>query len=608
MESMDEKLRLKELEKYNISYDIPDPCFTELAEIAKHVINVPISGISIVDEHNVWLKARVGVDITCLKREGAFCSYAIENNSDQYIVEDTYKNKLFIDNPLVVESGIRFYGSAVLRNKQGFNIGTLWVMDTKPRTLTSTEVTLLKSLASQSIRLLESRYINQITGLPNRITFTEKLQIAMNKCEGAKNEKDESNTNVVVGVIHIRNMDALESISGQSGITNIQKEIASRLTSLALHNYHVAHLNDDLFSFALEKSSHPFNESIDKITSAMAEPVTVNDYQRPALISIGLVESPLNGVNASSIITQAASVAQEMRNSKKEIAINRCAMISHSEYVKALHKELHVQSLALRPFYQPQVDIKHGQISGFEALARWNSDIIGEVSPVDFIAIAESSGLIVELDLHIFRCVYDDLNTWYQNKAELVPIAVNFSRLTLLSSNLITKIQNILKNKPNLCHFIKIEVTESIMLEESDPVQERIKILKEMGFKISIDDFGTGFSNLSTLKLLQFDQLKVDRQFIHGMSDSSHTEDLFLFIKNIAALFKANLMCEGMERENDIELLVKHNAQLMQGWYFSKAVPASKVEELFNLNVELMQKETRFDYKILATEIKKTIH
>lgn len=609
MISMDESLRLKDLARYKFSYDTPDDSFNELAEIAKHVLKVPISGISIVDEHNVWLKARLGVDITCLEREGAFCSYAVEGSGDNYIVEDTLLDPLFKENDLVVNHGIRFYASAVLRNKEGFNIGTLWVMDSQPRTLDSKEKTILNSLASQSIRLLESRYLNLTSGLPNKITFIEQLQTLIDDSHISTvvdKSAAKQTPEIIVGAIYIRNLDALEDIAGSLGLSNIQQEIAARLAKQSLTNYHFAHLNNDLFAFAIsENNETSYQKDIDLLQNVLSQPITINDYQTNVLVAIGLVESPLNGVNASSLVTQAIAVAKDLRNSKKEIVINKCALISHADYIKVLYKDLHcpIKASGLHPFYQPQVDVSDSTIVGFEALARWQNEQVGNVSPLDFVPIAENSGLIVDLDLYILQQVFDDLNAWHKSELQLMPVAVNLSRLSLVSANFIEKVTAIINPAAFLTQFIKIEITESFMFDEQDPSGERIQALRALGFKIAIDDFGTGFSNLSTLRLLHFDQLKVDRQFIHGISHSSHISELFLFIKNVAFLFEANLMCEGMENEEDIEVLIKHGAHFMQGWYFSKAIPASSVPQLLSFNQKIKQQAEPIGYQQLALQI-----
>ncbi len=605
MNSMDEVLRLKELKKYNISYDVPDPCFTELAQIAKTVLDMPISGISLVDENHVWLKARVGVDFTCLNREGAFCAYAISNNTENYIVEDTLEDERYRDNALVLNNGIRFYASSILRNKQGFSIGTLWVMDIKPRKISAKDTTLLNSLASQSIRVMDSRYLNSVSGLPNRQTFVEQLQSVLN----AYQRTEESRSHVIIGAIYIRNLDALDSMAGQSELGSVQSEIAVRLERLKIENYHIGHLNNDLFAFSIEKKKQAcFSNSIGKIEAELAKPIVINNYKTSAMIAIGLVESPFNGVNASSLISQAIDVAKDMRNSKKEIVINKCALISHAEYVNSLYQDLNAPQCtpSLRPYYQPQVNLKSKTIIGFEALARWNNTNIGDVSPDDFIPIAESSGLIAGLDLYILKKVFEDLSKWQQNNVELVKVAVNLSRLTIISKNLIEKIEGIFESNMSLCKLCKIEITESIMLEEQDQTQRRIEQLKLLGFKISIDDFGTGFSNLSMLRSLQFDQLKVDRQFVHGIAGSEHISDLFSLIKNIASLFNAELICEGMENEEDIEVLLAHDAYIMQGWYFSKAISADLVPAILAINQQEKSGKVR-NYKDLADQIHKAV-
>lgn len=582
-------LALKELEKYRLTLDVPEKCFDDLAMIAQHSINVPISGISIVDEHNIWLKARIGVDLSCLNREGAFCSHAVSSNTTNYIVEDTLLNPLYTSNPLVTNSGIRFYAASILRNENGFALGTVWVMDTKPRKLSEVDLTILNSLSSQASKLIEYRYTNSITGLPNHITFIDHLQTMINMQlvngtnklqlvpEGVGNKREEG----IVGIIIVKNLDILENIVRERGGHLIQKCIARRLELVFSVRFLLAHLYTEKFAFALECTSFSDKE-INHLVEALAEPIQIGSHRIGINCTVGTVGYPTNGVNASSLFSQALSMSKSLKISSNGVALGRCSLISDAQYIKEIHKDICESTFTLQPFYQPQVDVQTGQVIGLESLARWKSEKFGWVAPNDFIPLVENAGFIVELDLHIFTAVCRDMQCWRNSRAPQTPVSVNFSRLTLTSPNILEKVKEILKRFDMECELIKIEITESIMFDENDPIKDIVNSLHKMGFNISIDDFGTGFSNLATLRLLEFDQLKVDKQFIEGIAKSRYTADLFSFIRNIASLFSSSLMCEGVENIEDIDYLITQNCRYMQGWYFSKALPESRIVELLS--------------------------
>lgn len=600
----DESLRLNEVAKYNLSFDTPESSFTELAEIAKLSLDVPFSGISIVDEHHVWLKARVGVDVSSLTREGAFCSYAVTNNKENYIVEDTLKNELFTSNPLVVEMKVRFYAAATLRNEKGFCIGTLWIMDLMPRKLDMHQITLLNSLASQAIKLLDYKYTNLITHLPNKSTFTNRLQSLINNSLSTDDEKD---IIAMVGVIYIRNMEAIENITSAKLASKLQNLIAEKIAESFSLKYTLAHFENDLFAFVIEADDlNHYENDISILSKALAEPIHLDNYPALLCVSIGLAECPFHGVNASSLLVQVITVAKCHREQKQGVTIKKCSRISPREYIQELHADIKSDDKSsIIPFYQPQVNVSANKVIGLEALARWSNNKLGYISPENFIPIAEDSGLITALDLLILKNVCDDLSTWHSEKIALVPVSVNFSRTTLLSKDLIARVKKIIFDHKKVSHFIKLEITESTMLYEGDPAGQRIKELQALGLMISIDDFGTGFSNLSTLRLLSFDQLKVDRQFIHNISVSLQLSDLFSFIQNIASLFSVSLMCEGMENESDIDVLIAKKCSYMQGWYFSKAIPAYQVANLLKyINLDSDDSHIN-DYKALALMMNK---
>jgi GAF domain-containing protein len=214
--SFDEQLRLEELSHYYITCDTPEEQYTELASLASQFMHTPFAGMSLVDKNHIWLKARVGLEATCLEREQAFCSYAVESNHNLFIVPDTLQDLRFVNNPLVKQSPhIRFYAGAVLMSHRGYPLGTLWLMDTKPRTLREDDQKALLGLAALAARLLELCYRNPITKLPNRNTFITNLQHTINLHNSDLENLDNSpayqfdypkSNSITVGFIHVRNL------------------------------------------------------------------------------------------------------------------------------------------------------------------------------------------------------------------------------------------------------------------------------------------------------------------------------------------------------------------------------------------------------------------
>ncbi|MEH6445768.1 MAG: sensor domain-containing phosphodiesterase [Oceanospirillaceae bacterium] len=578
MLAADDKLRLKELKKYQLSFDEPEPCFNELSEIACSSLAMPFSGISIVDKDYIWLKAKIGINASSLDRKGAFCSHAISSGQDVYCINDTLEHDFYKSHPIVINFGIRFYASAILRNSSGYPIGTIWVMDTNPRNLSHKDETILLSLSSQVIRMLDYSYSITSTGLPNRRTFIDSLQKIIRaqtvSCFAAVVKKEVTQPQGIVGVFIIDNLDIISSIFAEEGVANALAIMTKRLESSFPKNTILAHIEDNTFAFARVKENDLEAVHYQTINAELSAPITIEGNQINMQTSIGFVSFPDSGNNASSLMFQSMTAARRAKNSSIVKYPEQTNTVSDSFYIKELHRILQagLTQSELGPYYQPQIDRKATKVSGMEALARWNSASLGSISPKVFIPLAEEAGLISQLDFLILEKVCVDIQSWEKQKLSYVPVSVNFSRESLTSNDTTIRIPKLLAKYAVEHQYIKIEITESTMISDYDPVLSNITRLRELGLQVSIDDFGTGFSNLSLLRLLKFDQLKVDRKFIHNISQDISIAGLFNFIKDVGSLFAVDLVCEGMEKKEDVEYLLSIGCYHHQGWFYSKAL------------------------------------
>jgi EAL domain-containing protein (putative c-di-GMP-specific phosphodiesterase class I) len=212
-----------------------------------------------------------------------------------------------------------------------------------------------------------------------------------------------------------------------------------------------------------------------------------------------------------------------------------------------------------------------GTLIGLEALVRWQHPVRGMVFPNSFIPLAESTDKIYQLDMLVLAQVCRDMRGWLDAGLPVVPVSLNFSRRSLLHPRVIADLQAVLERYAIPGHLLEFEVTESQLLETADLVAPRVAEFRALGAHIAVDDFGTGYSNLDAISSFPFDRLKVDRQFVSGVAGSEKVAGLFQLIKGISELFKAELLCEGLEEEADLQWLAAHGAGRVQGWYFSAA-------------------------------------
>lgn len=586
MLGVDDSFRLKELVKYRLSFDEPEACYDELAEIARSSLSTAFSGMSIVGKDNVLLKARLGIEASCLEREGAFCSHAIESEQDIYAVSDTLQHGFYKSHALVVNFGIRFYAAAIIRSPAGYPLGTIWVMDVKPRELSQREKTILLSLASQAIRMLEYNYTINFTGLPNRKTFLRALQeiIGANKdpSQALLLDAKYAAPQGVVGVLVIDNLDIISSIFAEEGVNNVLEGMTERMRESFPEGTVLAHIEGNTFAFAQLTDQGGERLSYESIIAKLSAPMVLDANYTQIQVSVGFISFPDNGNSASSLLFQALTAARRAKSGYKVSFPGQSKFISDSSYIKELHRvlKLGLSQSELMSYYQPQVNSQSLQLIGLESLARWHSNTLGIIPAATFIPLAQESGLITQLDYLMLENVCRDIQQWKRQQISFLPVSVNLSRESIACSDATTRIFKLLADYGVEHCYVKIEITESTMIADYDPVLGNIIKLRNMGLSVSIDDFGTGFSNLSTLRLLSFDQLKVDRQFIHNISRSNSISSLFEFIKNVSSLFSARLVCEGMEDSEDIEYLNSIGCYYHQGWYYSKALNFEHISSL----------------------------
>jgi predicted signal transduction protein with EAL and GGDEF domain len=230
----------------------------------------------------------------------------------------------------------------------------------------------------------------------------------------------------------------------------------------------------------------------------------------------------------------------------------------------------------LEAFYQPLVEVKTRRISCFETLVRWRHPTRGLVSPVEFIPVAEDTGLIVQIGAQILRDACKAATTWPPH----VRVAVNVSPIEFQRGDVVAAVQEALSTSGLEPQRLEVEITESVLLEKTTKNVTTLSRLRELGVRISLDDFGTGFSSLSYLRSYPFDKIKVDRSFVSDLSKDDRSRMIVSAITGLGARFGMSTTAEGVETEEQFEWLRNEGCDEVQGWLFSKAVPATEVPAL----------------------------
>ncbi|MBO4334540.1 MAG: EAL domain-containing protein [Desulfovibrio sp.] len=243
--------------------------------------------------------------------------------------------------------------------------------------------------------------------------------------------------------------------------------------------------------------------------------------------------------------------------------------------LKAINEE------EILPFFQPKVDIITGMIVGAEALARWRKPNGEMISPAEFIPICESSGLVVEVDLLIYRKVLEFIRRHLDLKHNCTPISVNFSRKHLEDGGFVEKLTHLLNKYKVPANLIELELTESLFYDNQKAIIDLVNELSKLDIKVSMDDFGTGYSSLSMLKDVHIDVLKIDQSFLRQSDQKEKRDIIFASIVSMATQLGINVVVEGVETEENVNLMLRCSCRVAQGYYYSKPLPPERFEDIY---------------------------
>ena len=249
--------------------------------------------------------------------------------------------------------------------------------------------------------------------------------------------------------------------------------------------------------------------------------------------------------------------------------------LEHLEMENKLRKAVEHDELDL--YYQPKIDLKTSQITGVETLLRWQHKDDGWVSPADFIPIAEENGLIVPIGEWVIDTAVQQCKKWHEAGFTQFSVAINLSSRQFQHGDLATLIEQILHKHQVNSEYIEFEITESILMDDAELAANTLGRLKEMGLHISIDDFGTGYSSLSYLKKFPVDILKIDRSFIQDVHTNTDDAAISSAIIAMAHSLGLTVIAEGVENQAQLNFLQERNCDQVQGFYFSKALPAEQI-------------------------------
>lgn len=443
--------------------------------------------------------------------------------------------------------------------------------------------------AEETIRESEEKlqrlaFYDVLTGLPNRT----KIMMDIDNYILEQQNDDSSIAFLLIDIDHFKNIN--ESMSHEVG-DDLIRSFAAHLKQIVREYDMIAHLGSDEFVVVLSDVETTKNIVVvaQKILQSLAEPLTVDNKKIYVTVSIGISIYPNNGIDAKSLLKNAdIAVYRAKELGRNNYQFCTPEMILEVEERASLDYYLH-QALKYEEFillYQPKISLKNDKLVGVEVLMRWNRPAVGLIFPDHFISLAESNGLIVPIGEWMLRTACMQGKQWQLAGLPEFTIAINVSTRQLVISDFVHSVKTILRETGFNPQLLELEITESVLMENSINNLAALNELKDMGIKITIDDFGTGYSSLSYLRLFAIDRLKIDKSFIEEIRSPDQNISIINAIIVMAHSLGIQVVAEGVETPVQVEYLKKTHCDEAQGFYYSHPIPALELQSfLFKSNL-----------------------
>lgn len=425
--------------------------------------------------------------------------------------------------------------------------------------------------------MLWQAHHDTLTKLPNRNLFNERLNQGLLSCR--------SGSQLAVLSIDLDRFKLVNDSIGPALGDRVLMETGLRIALAARDGDTVARLGGDQFAIVMSQiDGYAEAERVARsIVESIATPFPADDREVSLTASIGIALAPDDGGDAREIVQRAdAAKATVQEAGGNEVAFFEAEMNDKAAARLELETDLRsaVKQNQLELHYQPLMDAGSGRIIGAEALLRWHHPTRGMVSPGEFIPVAEESGLIVAIGAWVVDEAQRQLHQWRARGWSDFKLSLNLSARQLQTDDDVDQV--LAQIRRNLGGGLTVEITESLLIADSDRVKRFIEQAKARDVKVALDDFGTGFSSLSYLCDFNFDVLKIDRAFINSIESSSRVLGLVASIVSMGRILGMTVVAEGVEEAGQLQLLKQVGCDLVQGFYFSKPLPVAEFERFYD--------------------------
>jgi len=568
-----EEARLNALRDLNLLDTPPSESFDRLTRLASRLLQAPVSTVSLTDADRQWFKARVGVELTQIPRDQAPCHYAIQAD-ELFVVPDMLQDDRFAASPLA-QAGIRFYAGAPLITQSGFGLGTLCVVDDKPRQLDEDQGRVLRDLAAVVMTQVEVQNmigrVDATSGLANQHRLFEDLHDLGHADAGRR--LTGLMIEIVSGPQLAHGTRVLGAAYGEQVI----------LTALALvqqavgPDVRVYHVAPACCVVLLDGPAAGLMDRARAIRAMLQQPIRCNDVPVMPDTAIGIHEFAVADATARDVLRRLFNATDDARATDRAVATYdphhdlrqaRSFALVH-DFADAL--EMPGQ---LDLAYQPRIDLATGACIGAEALLRWTHPTLGPVSPGEFVPIVEQTALARPMTAWVLDAGLRQAGLWRAGGHDL-RLSINASALNLDEGDFAARIAAALDRHGVPPGAIELEFTESALARDSGRMTRQLHELRRLGVGLAIDDFGIGYSSLSYLQRLPATVLKIDRSFMQAMPASDRDRTLVRTMITMAHDLGYRVVGEGIESRAVLDLLAEWGCDEGQGYFISHPLPAA---------------------------------
>jgi EAL domain-containing protein (putative c-di-GMP-specific phosphodiesterase class I)/GGDEF domain-containing protein len=574
---LDEDGRIGALRSAHLLDTPPESFFDDITRLAADIFDAPISLVTLVDEDRQWFKSRVGMPSAQSSRETSFCAHAILSRGPM-VVLDTSLDERFHDNPLVTGAPfIRFYAGAPLVTQDEHAVGTLCIIDTKPRTFFDARERLhlsaLANVVAQRIDTLRSAaFRDRVTGLPNLTRFLDDVALCDERTILPPTASMQA---MLIDVCTLDYINRMVVAIGLESINAVAAETAKRLTGalgLGVQLYRIGYARYGLLTRATRAE---MTSIVERVVGVFAEPLIVGpDVPIDVTPSIGVVKVA-DAADPADLIAALIFASTRARERHQQTVFydsqmghnrNRAFLLINS-FKSALSAD------QLRLVYQPRVRLSDGACLGAEALVRWRHPQLGEISPGEFIPLVENTALVNALTNWVLSSALQQLATWQSNHPQL-KVSINVAASDLSRDDFVPFVRSTLDSCGIHPSRLEIEVTEGSLMLHSDQSAFAVGELRELGVSLAIDDFGSGFSNLAQLSHLEVATVKIDQALVRAIASSPRDATIVKTVIRLAHELGYQAVAEGVETGEILGKVREWGCDEVQGYFTGRPMEA----------------------------------